>query len=327
LQILCLSGGGYLGFYTASILAKLEEYSGRPLADCFDLIAGTSVGGILALGLAARTPAAVIRDAMREHGPKIFRTSPPPQSKAGKRLALFSNAMSAKYSAAPLRAIIDDLVDPAMKVGDLSQRIIVPAVNLTKGRPQVFKTPHHPTFVRDLRLLVADVALATSAAPTYFPLHNINGELFADGGLYANAPDQLALHEAEHFLGAPLEDITMLSIGTTTSKFSFSNSVDPNMGWMAWMEDERLPSVMISTQQINASAILEHRLAQRYLRIDHDQSKEQERFLGLDVASSGAISDLQGLAEASVRDHLGKATLPAMLAKRASPPTFYNPQG
>ena len=50
-QILSLSGGGYLGLYTITVLTKLERGLGRPLASCFDLLAGTSVGGIIALGL------------------------------------------------------------------------------------------------------------------------------------------------------------------------------------------------------------------------------------------------------------------------------------
>lgn len=62
-QILSLSGGGYLGLYTASVLAKLEEQSGRRIVDMFDLLAGTSIGEIIALGLAAGTSAAEIRDA------------------------------------------------------------------------------------------------------------------------------------------------------------------------------------------------------------------------------------------------------------------------
>src|SRR5262249_33903737 len=152
------------------------------------------------------------------------------------------------------------------------------------GSPQVFKTDHHPTFVRDWRLPLVDVALATSAAPTFFPLHRIGSELFADGGLYANSPDQLALHQAEHFLEQELADISLLSIGTTTSKFSFSNAASTDLGWIGWMENQRLPRVMIAAQQLNADFMLGHRLKDRYLRIDHDQSPEQERQLALDSA-------------------------------------------
>jgi len=76
-QILSLSGGGFLGLYTAAVLAELEERSGKPLNQCFDLIAGTSIGGIIALGLAAGRSASDIRDAFIEHGPRIFPRAQP----------------------------------------------------------------------------------------------------------------------------------------------------------------------------------------------------------------------------------------------------------
>src|SRR5258706_8553812 len=263
-QILALSGGGILGLYTAAVLAELEGASGRPIADHFDLLAGTSVGGIIALGLSAGTPAADIRDAICEYGPQIFSSRSPAQTTVGKNLALAANATHAKYDAAPLRAVIEKIVGRDRKIGDLAHRVMIPAVNLTKGRPQVFKNAHHPTFVRDWRLPIVDVALATSAAPTFFPLHQIGGELFADGGLYANAPDQLALHEAEHFLGTDLGSVKLLSVGTTTAKFSLSNATNPNLGWLGWMAGQRLPTVMIAAQQLNTDSILKHRLGDRY---------------------------------------------------------------
>ncbi|MFC7698268.1 patatin-like phospholipase family protein [Bradyrhizobium sp. GCM10028915] len=84
-------------------------------------------------------------------------------------------------------------------------------------------------------MTVVDVALATSAAPAFFSLHQIRGELFADGGLYANSPDHLALHEAEYFLEQPLKDISILSIGTTTSRFSFRiRERSISVGWDGW---------------------------------------------------------------------------------------------
>jgi patatin-like phospholipase/acyl hydrolase len=326
-QILSLSGGGFLGLYTACVLAELEAQARKPVAECFDLIAGTSIGGIIALGLAKGASAESIRDAFINDGPNIFSTSRPPQSTFGKRLSLLDNATSAKYSSCVLKGTIEGIVGKDAKIGDLPHRTMIPTVNLTKGSPQVFKTDHHPTFQRDWKVPIVDVALATSAAPTFFPLHKIGGELFADGGLYANSPDDLALHEAEHFLEQARSDISMLSIGTTTAKFSFSNSGQIDLGWMGWMDNQRLPRVMISSQQLNAEYMMRHRLRDKYLRIDHQQSPEQERYLALDVASAGAISDLKALAESSVRDALGKTNLPALLKHVAATPIFYNRSG
>ena len=75
-QILCLSGGGYLGLYTASVLAELENQLGGPIAAYFDLLAGTSVGGIIALGLAAETPASDIKESFESNGSRIFSLKP-----------------------------------------------------------------------------------------------------------------------------------------------------------------------------------------------------------------------------------------------------------
>ncbi|HKJ73572.1 MAG TPA: patatin-like phospholipase family protein [Alphaproteobacteria bacterium] len=75
-QILSLSGGGYLGYYTISVLVELEKRAGRPLAQCFDLTAGTSIGGIIALCLAREITAARIRDAFLDNGTEIFSDRP-----------------------------------------------------------------------------------------------------------------------------------------------------------------------------------------------------------------------------------------------------------
>src|ERR1700722_15331694 len=71
-QVLSLAGGGYRGLYTAQVIADLEEQLGAPIATRFDLIAGTSVGGILALALALEIPASRIVDLFTKHGQDIF---------------------------------------------------------------------------------------------------------------------------------------------------------------------------------------------------------------------------------------------------------------
>lgn len=326
-RILSISGGGFLGLYSAAVLAALEEQSDKPLHRHFDLIAGTSIGGILALGIAANTPATEIVKAFKEHGSKIFSAKAAPTGAIRQKIALRKNAFKAKYGVDNLRKVITDLVGADKMIGDLKQRTIIPAVNLTKGSPQVFKTPHHETFIRDWKLPITDVALATSAAPTFFPIHKIGAEMFADGGLYANSPDEIALHEAEHFLGQRREDIHILSIGTTTTKFSFSGAVNTNLGWVGWMGGQQLPNVMIGAQQMNADFVLRHKLGDRYLRIDRDQSTEQSKLLALDVATPQAIETLIGLAEASVREHLPSKILKGFLAHTAPEQDFLSGKG
>jgi patatin-like phospholipase/acyl hydrolase len=76
-RILSLAGGGYLGTYTACVLAGLEAAAGEPLGRKFDLIAGTSVGGILAMALGLEVPMADVRQLFVERGPEIFSARAP----------------------------------------------------------------------------------------------------------------------------------------------------------------------------------------------------------------------------------------------------------
>lgn len=324
-QILSLSGGGFLGLYTAAVLAELEERSGRRLNECFDLFAGTSIGGIVALGLAAGRPAAEIRDAFIEHGPRIFPRRPP-KSNAAWFGRLLRNVPAPLYQAAPLKDTIEEIVGADTCMSDLLRPVVVPAVNLTKGGPKVFKTGHHKSFVLDWQLKVADVALATSAAPTYFPAHRIGKELYADGGLFANSPDMIAVHEAEQFLHVNRDDIHVLSVGTTTTNFAMSAALDPQMGVAAWMRNQRLTDVMIGSQQSMINDMMRHVLANRYLRIDRQQADEQRAVLSLDVATSEAMSNLQSLARTSFAEVSADPRLRVLLEHDAAPFTFVNAQ-
>ncbi len=317
-NILSLSGGGFLGLYTVSVLAGLEEAAGGPIARHCDLLAGTSVGGIIALGLAAEVPAATIKAAFERNGTAIFSDRPAPTSWWGTARDLARFVREPKYQSDALRRTIVELVGEDACIGDLKHPVIVPAVNLTKGKPQVFKTPHHENFRTDLHLKIVDVALATSAAPTYFPIAEIGDALYADGGLYANSPDLLALHEAQHFLAQPDGSVHLLSIGTTTSQFSFAHAAGRQLGSFGWWRDQRLVNVIIASQQHSVDYMVGHRLGDRYLRLDADQSKEQERHLALDVATGHAQRTIRGLAAATVQSHINDARLKGFLAHTAA---------
>lgn len=319
-RILSLSGGGYLGLYTASVLAEMERLSGRQIYEMFDLIAGTSIGGITALGLSHGVPAKEIVAAFKSDGERIF--PPRPAGRFSSKIALMRHAKNAKYAATELRRTAVNLVGETLRMGGLRQRTVIPAVNLTKGQPQVFRTPHYGNLLEDKYLQVVDVCLATSAAPTFFPIHRIGEELFADGSLYANSPGEIAMHEAQHFLGQSLEDVHILSIGATTSRFSFAGNTGLNMGWYGWVAKQNLPSVMISAQQISSDQILRHRLGDRYLRIDRMQTESQAKHLALDVASPASIGLLTGMASASMYEFGDSAVLSAFMDHIASLPDF-----
>lgn len=324
LNILSLSGGGFLGLYTIGVLANFEEKIDAPLARSFDLIAGTSIGGIIALALAAEVPAAKILEAFQRNGGIIFPFSPKPKTRRAVLWDLWQHRKAPRYRAQPLRHTVESLFDdPKMKIGDLRHAVTIPAVNLTRGTTQMFKTPHHPTFTRDKELLVVDVAMATSAAPTFFEVALIGNSIYADGGLYANSPDLVALHEAEVFLDADAE-VHMLSIGTTSTQFSFSHNAGRELSWVDWVDKERLFKVMIASQQHMTSYMMGHRLQDRYMRLDEVQSGQQSVDLALDIATPSAQSMLLGLADATAQRAMADVRLAGFFQHHGEEPSYFN---
>lgn len=304
-QALALTGGGYRGLFTARILQVIEEESNAPIGRLFDLTCGTSIGGIVALAVAFEVPMAKVVDVFTEYGEKIFPIYTPPNTWFGKAIDLWRYAKRPRYDAEPLREAITKLIPSDARLGDAYHPVAIPAVNVTLGKQQVFKTRHKAEWVRDWKFKAVDVALATAAAPTFFELAQVGSNMYADGGLFANAPDLIAVHEAEHFLDVPHEAIQLLSIGSTSQTYSIASSAGRRFGIQDWMEGQRLFSVIISSQQQFAEQLVAHRLGERYVRIDHLATNEQCRDLGLDVATEAAKKTLIGLADKCVTDVLG----------------------
>lgn len=323
-QILSLSGGGYLGLFTVAVLAEIENRINAPLATRFDLIAGTSVGGILVLGLANEVPAANIKKTFEDRGTEIFSAKRAPKTAVGKFYDVLRSVLKPKYDSGALRKAITDIIGAETTIGDLKHPCIIPTVCLTKGGPQIFKTDHHPDFGRDQGLKAVDVALATSAAPTYFPIAEIGDGLYADGGLYANSPDLIAIHEAEHFLGANLADIHVLSVGTTTSKFSFAHGSGTRFGLLKWTMGQRLVQATISSQQQIVDHVTRQRLGRRYVRLDAEQSREQEQSLGLDTAHPDAQKTIRAMAAVTVQQSFTDPDLTSILSHISPQPKFFH---
>jgi uncharacterized protein len=318
LQLLSLTGGGYRGLFTASVLAALEAQARRPIGRSFELTAGTSIGGLLALAVAFERPMQSVVDLFSQMGPNVF--PPAPRAPFRRTLKLLTQqAWRPTFDAGNLRVAVLQLFDKDIKLGDALHPVLIPAVNLTQGQPQVFKTPHHASFLRDRNLSVVDIAMATSAAPTFFAPARLGENLYVDGGLYANSPDLVALHEATHFLRTPVEQVYMLSIGTTTTSYSVVDSPSNRYGLAFWAagSDPRIANVLISAQQQLALQIVRHALGQRHYRIDAVPSHEQAAHLGLAVASAEASKTLRGLGEKSGTDFLGNVAAPTLLQHNA----------
>ncbi len=313
-QALALTGGGYQGLFSARALEIMEEECGDPIAMHFDLLCGTSIGGIVALAAAFEVPMSKVVRIFVERGRDIF-PAHTRQTRLTKFLDLWRYRSKPRYVSDTLRSVIAELIPANATLGDALHPVCIPAVNVTEGKPQIFKTRHLSEWRRDSKLKAADVALATAAAPTFFELAEVGKSRYVDGGLFANAPDLVALHEAEHFLHVPKDAIRLLSIGTTTRNYSISHSAGRAFGIADWMVEQRLIKIIISSQQQFVDQIVKHRLAENYLRIDRQPSYEQAQDLGLDVASEAACTTLVALADKAVTDILGKELQPYLSHK------------
>lgn len=192
-KILCIDGGGIKGLYSAQLLAKFEEVFRTNLSDHFDLICGTSTGGIIALGASLKIPMSKVVEFYEQKGSQIF-TQWIKWGGIGKCLlsiwqALFFN----KYASAPLRKALEEVFG-ARTLGESHNLLCISAYNITTGNPRIFKKDYD-TLDQDDQKSYVDVALATSAAPTYFPVKEINNMCYVDGGLFANNPILVGLTE------------------------------------------------------------------------------------------------------------------------------------
>jgi len=298
-HVLSLSGGGFLGLYSAVVLEGLERRAGLPLARCFDLVAGTSIGGVLAIALAFELPMAQLVQLFVQHGPNVFSDRALPTGRVARLIDLSRSVLGPKYSGAALRdALAAQLGERTL--ADAPHPFVIPAVDVGTCTTKVFKTPHAPASQGDGGLRAVEVAMAACAAPAYFPSVRLGGRLYADGGLFAVAPDQVALHEAEHFIGVPTEGVRMLSIGTATRQYRPSEGVREDAGAVNWLSEGRLVLTMLSAQQQHVQAMVEDRLGPRLLRLDADWPPDEG--LGIDVATPEAMRTLATLARRTLRE-------------------------
>jgi uncharacterized protein len=206
-QILALDGGGAKALFTAHILARLEQDLSLSISDSFDLIAGTSAGGIVALALGAGLAPREIVTHFKSLVETVF---PSTRRRWWRRPRQLTSPI---YDADALRTALEGVLG-ATKLGDSAKRLVIPAWDVQAGTVHLFKTPHHPRLRRDWRLPMVDVALATSAAPVYFPAARVDDHRLIDGGVWANNPSVVAITEAVSMLDVPLQAIRVLNVGT-----------------------------------------------------------------------------------------------------------------
>ncbi|MEL7106270.1 MAG: CBASS cGAMP-activated phospholipase [Pseudomonadota bacterium] len=213
-KILSIDGGGIKGVFPAVFLAELEEDLDGDLWEYFDLITGTSTGGIIALGLSLGLKARDIANLYEKHGPTIFGQGPSCLPPAIKRLTKGARwlAWGPKHPSDPLKAVLENLLQDR-RLGHARTRVMIPAFHGKTQRVYIFKTAHADRLTTDFKELAVDVAMSTAAAPTYFEEYHTERDLgLVDGGLWANNPSGIAVVEGIGTLGSKPSKVRVLSV-------------------------------------------------------------------------------------------------------------------
>ena len=262
-HILSLDGGGIRGLLTTILLERLEAAVPGFLAE-IDLFAGTSTGGILALGLAAGVTPTAARSLYEEKGPEVFADS------VFDNVRDLGNAIGAQYSNVNLKRVLTEYFGDKT-LNDLPHKVLIASFDLDNGpdnptplrtwKPKFFHNFSGPD--SDGQERVVDVALRSASAPSYFPVY----QGYADGGVFANNPCMAALAQAlEPTTGQQnLADIQLLSLGTGRGN-QFLTTQNADWGWVQWAP--HIINIMLGASSGVAEYECRQLLGARFHRLD-----------------------------------------------------------
>ena len=316
-RILSIDGGGIRGIFPAAFLAGLEQryLDGQSIAGYFDLIVGTSTGGIIALGLASGYTAADICRLYVERGCEIF--PPIPDNWIGdlrRGWRRLFQLFKVRYDRQALMRILRELFG-TRKFGDTTTRLCIPSFDGRHGEPYIFKTPHHPDYRLDRHESAVKVAAATAAAPTYYAPMDDGGYKFIDGGVWANNPIMIALVDVLSCFDVPRCRIRILSLGCGNRPYTVGKIKARVGGVFAWYDIMYAAMRLQSHNAIGQAGLLIGR--DRITRVDAPANAHR---IALDDWSR-AVASLPQAAEMSLEKH-GNRVVSAFLR---GPTVTYRP--
>jgi len=280
-RTLTFDSGGVKVALALSFLASIEDKLDYPIASCFELIAGTSAGGIAAMGLGLGYTA---RELISLH-----RATAAATSLGGGQI--HRSLKQSRYSAIRLRNAMRTVFGCHL-LGDSRYRLVIPSVDLEQEQIFIFRTPHHPDYTHDANPVMHDVAMAFCAVPPYFLIHvMLNGTFYADGSLRAANPIALAVAEGLGLFGWSREDVFVLSLGcaSTRSHASRRSQLDRSASQLAL----RYTALLQKTQSSGAVALARNLLASR--RIFHIEADTNGQDISFDDVSQ--IARLESLGQ------------------------------
>ena len=234
---------------------------GEPVGDYFDLIVGTSTGGVIALGLGAGFTAKSMLDLYVVQGHRVF---PPRRRLVARYLSKFWN----RYDRRHLDELLRQELGP-VRLRDSRYRLVIPATEGRYGDPCVYKTPHHPSYFLDGEKPMWEVASATSAAPTYLEPFARDGHILVDGGIWVNNPAMMGLVEALTCFSVDRGQIKILSLGCGQDGFQITERQAKGAGQFQWREIIYTAMHYQSLTAVNQAGLLLGR--DRVIRLDRPE--------------------------------------------------------
>lgn len=306
MRVLCIDGGGIRGIIPAVVLAELERRAGRPVSDLFDLIAGTSTGGILACALALPAqygdgPAYAAADLValyEREGPGIFR------SELVRRIRTVDGLVDERYDSAGLRSALERYLGDA-PLSAARTELLVTAYEIERRAAFFFRSARareDPAY--DFRLV--DVAHATSAAPTYFEpvavtdVAGLSTWSLIDGGVFATNPAMCAVAEVARAGAAPPIDV-LLSLGT--GSLTRPLPIEQVRGWGRLEWAPRIVDVVFDGVSQTVDFQAARLLGDRYVRLQPTLDRAGD---DMDDASPGNLAALRATAEELIRERSGE---------------------
>jgi patatin-like phospholipase/acyl hydrolase len=304
MRVLAIDGGGIRGLIPALVLTELERRAGRRVFELFDLIAGTSTGGILACALCAPEPlpASEIVTLYEEDGPEIFERS------LFQRIRSANGLLDEKYNSAGLDHELERFV-AQKRLKESRPDLIVPAYDTALPGPYFFKTTKAREAPEEHDFPLSVVARATAAAPTYFEALEVGDKSLIDGGVFATNPAMCALAEVLNREDVRARDVVLLSLGCgqRTETHSFDEIKD--WGLAAWARP--ILDVVFDGVSDAVNYQLERVLApDRYWRLQPELTLASD---ALDDASEANLQKLRRQAEDLIAAR--SADLDAVVAK------------